>query len=282
MGTQVLEQSLDIDFDVLFTELCPMDLLLQRIGREHRHEQNAESRPPEFIQERCYLLQNGEELDSGTRTVYDEWILSSTQKSLPSYISIPDDIPRLVKETYERVPKEAEDWALFEKYQEYIENQIQNARNYVLSDPGQMRSLKGLLDNAAAEKGSAFDSVRDGDMMPEVIVLARRGEEISIVPWRSEELKLSFSRAPSENDTKRLLRERMRLPHRMHKCLGQVFDELNESNNVLREWKRVSLLEGELFWIMDFEESGNRLKGTLAGREFIYTREYGLEEKDET
>jgi len=56
VGTQTLEQSLDIDADVLITDLCPMDVLLQRIGRLHRHTRPAQERPEAFQSAQAWVL----------------------------------------------------------------------------------------------------------------------------------------------------------------------------------------------------------------------------------
>ena len=53
---------MDIDADLLITDLCPMDVLLQRIGRLQRHER-PEGRPAGFERAVCHvLLPDGDDL----------------------------------------------------------------------------------------------------------------------------------------------------------------------------------------------------------------------------
>lgn len=60
VGTQTLEQSLDLDADLLLTDLCPVDVLLQRLGRLHRHatdgERRPRARPTAHAAPRCIVL----------------------------------------------------------------------------------------------------------------------------------------------------------------------------------------------------------------------------------
>lgn len=68
VATQTLEQSLDVDFDFLITDLCPADVLLQRIGRLFRHER---IRSENFPEPQCCIL-----TPDGGR----EWLLTKEAK----------------------------------------------------------------------------------------------------------------------------------------------------------------------------------------------------------
>lgn len=110
VATQTVEQSLDIDVDLLLTDLCPMDVLLQRVGRVHRHPER--SHPSGFERARVIVM-TPEERDLtpfltpthdsyGIGTVYDNVvILEATWRRLErcSELTLPHDNRMLVEST---------------------------------------------------------------------------------------------------------------------------------------------------------------------------------------
>ncbi len=93
VGTQTLEQSLDIDADLLLTDLCPVDVLLQRIGRLHRHPRG--DRPAGYTEPACVVLTpEGEDLSPllkspinglGRYVYADLRILEATRRLIGEY-----------------------------------------------------------------------------------------------------------------------------------------------------------------------------------------------------
>lgn len=97
VATQVVEQSLDLDFDAMITDLAPIDLLFQRAGRIFRHER--EGRPFKNGQ-LTVLLPEVIRLHS---SIYPALLLNRTLHILEGKTSLhlPQDIPSFVQKVYQ-------------------------------------------------------------------------------------------------------------------------------------------------------------------------------------
>jgi len=117
VGTQVLEQSLDIDADFLISRFAPTDMLLQRLGRLWRH---ADTPRAPSAQPECWLLAptlekaltNPRTALGASAMVYSPYVLCRSLETWQSMTSIrlPSDIRTLIDNTYAERP-EAEQWA---------------------------------------------------------------------------------------------------------------------------------------------------------------------------
>lgn len=107
VATQVIEQSLDIDFDLIVSAVAPVDLLVQRAGRLHRHPDRNAARPTR-LQVPALVVVEPEIVDGAVRFgpsehVYDAHVLLRTWWSLRKreHWTIPDEADSLLDEVYD-------------------------------------------------------------------------------------------------------------------------------------------------------------------------------------
>jgi len=103
VGTQVLEQSLDVDFDVMVTDLAPVDLILQRAGRLHRHIGRARTQTTAMPMLAVVGGAVPDDYDPGVSAyVYGEWVLLRSRVVLHgrAQVQLPDEIEGIVEAVY--------------------------------------------------------------------------------------------------------------------------------------------------------------------------------------
>lgn len=124
VATQVIEQSLDLDFDLMISDIAPIDLLLQRSGRLHRHEERK-TRPEKLSRPTMWLIEPGLD-DKGkadfgiSEFIYDRHVLLRSWLTLRhrNDVQLPETMDSLIESVYDkhRVPEETlepiyqEDW----------------------------------------------------------------------------------------------------------------------------------------------------------------------------
>ncbi|MFB9388519.1 CRISPR-associated helicase Cas3' [Streptomyces coeruleoprunus] len=197
IATQLAEQSFDVDVDLLITDLAPVDLLLQRIGRLHRH---SGTRRPSALTEPRVLVTGVALGDRGrprflpaSKKIYGEWALLRAaalvaeaagpldgEASQRAGWSIPSDVPRLVARAYgeaEVCPPEWEESAAHEEWRSKEQQRENNAESFLLTRPREWGSptLEGLhyAGSRAASEEDLDAVVRDGQRSVEAVIVRR-------------------------------------------------------------------------------------------------------------
>lgn len=291
VATQVVEQSLDIDFDLMVTDLAPTDLLLQRIGRLHRHPRSA--RPTAVAEPRCVITGVEDwaavppELEKGSAFVYGDYTLLRSLVALDSHLDgqpvvLPGDIPRLVEATFGEHAATPAAWseaidAARRKWKTERAEKEERAKTFLLRDiETQNGSLLGWLDRgigeANEEQGRA--QVRDSEDTLEVILVQGNEEGLRTLDGLPEGggRSLPIDAEPPFASAVAAANSSIRLPGIMGKPwhIDRVIRELER--NAYPGWQQSRWLSGQLVVVLD-----DRLRGRVGKWDLQYSRERGLE-----
>ncbi|MEV4135499.1 CRISPR-associated helicase Cas3' [Dactylosporangium sp. NPDC049742] len=291
VASQVAEQSLDIDFDLLVTDLAPVDLVLQRIGRLHRHPRT--DRPARVASPACWI--SGADWDeeppqpvSGSRRVYQtSTLLRAAAVLLPHLdgqpLRLPADIAPLTQTAYCDAPVGPPQWqpAMAEaeaRHKDETADKEQKANGFRLAGMGEpgtslINWLSGGVGNADDRTAQGYVRDTDGESL-EVLLLVRTPEGLVIPPW----IDGGGAAVPTASEP------RWPLPRQIARCTlplprtmtdPDVIDEVIaalEHRIDVSAWQANHWLAGEL--VLDIDSDGN---ATVAGFDLHYDQREGLQ-----
>jgi CRISPR-associated endonuclease/helicase Cas3 len=194
VGTQVLEQSLDYDVDVMVSDFAPIDLLLQRAGRLHRHiSERAGKRPSRHASPvlEVRLPLDAHDLPNWARwkPIYDAYILWRTWEVLHDKmhadereIVLPRDYRVLVEAVYQDQPPITPDTpytAAMTQALQHLERAWGEMRAHArtqLTPPAHQRDA--IIEIADRQ----FTEDEDGALTGWQVAKTRLGDRITVIP----------------------------------------------------------------------------------------------------
>lgn len=303
VGTQVVEQSLDIDFDVLYSDLAPIDLLFQRMGRVHRHERDI--RPLPVAQPRCILMgvpgkqDSKPQVDPGSSYVYDEDVLLRTaayvldKEGKGEVWRIPEDIGTAVAAVYEESVVTPGLWS--DTLQRTRKNKEDKAHSKTegaaigLLAPPRNTDTASLIDWLGGNNPDGdpdemgIVGVRDGDSGVEVLLVEQQGEGIAAIPTdrHPEYREIDLQELPSGALRERLVRSLVSIPSARLRVKGRGLEEAvdefvheleKETRDLGVNWEKDFMLRGQL--VVPLQGGEYR---TGFGKTISYRRDVGLQ-----
>jgi CRISPR-associated endonuclease/helicase Cas3 len=196
VATQIVEQSLDLDFDLMVTDLAPVDLLLQRAGRLWRHDRGK--RPVDSAQ--LWIVQPPEDedglpqFDRGSQRVYFPHVLLRSWLALRgrTELHVPEDMAGLVEAAYGPASTEGLSpavKALWTQTEEIQEEQLALERREagfrLIAEPddgGRLNEIQGgAREEDCPDLHPAHQAMtRLGDPSIPVVLLERRGDRLTL------------------------------------------------------------------------------------------------------